>query len=605
MINSDSIRNMLRPTSYFTVGLLVSTALAGSVTHRTVVLNGDVAPGAGAGVTFGDFTSSSVLLDGAGEVVFKGRLIGASVTTSNDRGVWSETGGTLHLLAREDDPAPGTGTGVRFHGFLDPRRNSSGNTAFHAFLRGTGVTSANGTGIWSDASGGLDLVARHGSPAPGGGTDVNFSNFGSVFFGDSADTVFFTLLSGAGVTSTDYRGIWSEGSGSLAPAARMGDPSPGTSAGVVFDHFSNPVINAAGQSAFRGTLSGPSVDFSNDLGFWSESTGTLGLVAREGDQAPGAGAGVVFSSFANNSSNNVPAINNAGQLTIIGDVSGPGVSTSNDRGLWTGSPGALELLAREGQAAPGTAAGVVFTELLVFEVVGRPGDPFTLPAFTGQVLSGGGQTAFVGGLSGPGVDTTNDIGIWAGDANGLELLLRTGDPAAGTPPGVVFEFFGYAAHDALVLNAANQLAFFGVLVGPGVDATNNTGIWAQDEAGILTLVVRSGDVIEVAPGDTRTVTGLSFIAGSGGQDGRSSGFNDSGQVAFGAQFDDGSSGLFVATVCGGDVNADGQVDLTDLAIMLSEFGCSGAGCVGDLDGDGGTNLTDLAILLSRFGAVCP
>lgn len=56
------------------------------------------------------------------------------------------------------------------------------------------------------------------------------------------------------------------------------------------------------------------------------------------------------------------------------------------------------------------------------------------------------------------------------------------------------------------------------------------------------------------------------------------------------------------TPCDGDLNGDRQIDLSDLALMLSSFG---ANQEGDIDADGATGLTDLAILLSRFGSTCP
>ncbi|MFN0134558.1 MAG: hypothetical protein ACKVS9_00400, partial [Phycisphaerae bacterium] len=51
----------------------------------------------------------------------------------------------------------------------------------------------------------------------------------------------------------------------------------------------------------------------------------------------------------------------------------------------------------------------------------------------------------------------------------------------------------------------------------------------------------------------------------------------------------------------GDVDGDGDVDLTDLALILANFGCTASPCVGDLDFDGDTDLTDLAVLLANFG----
>ncbi|MCC6360597.1 MAG: hypothetical protein IT450_17805 [Phycisphaerales bacterium] len=58
--------------------------------------------------------------------------------------------------------------------------------------------------------------------------------------------------------------------------------------------------------------------------------------------------------------------------------------------------------------------------------------------------------------------------------------------------------------------------------------------------------------------------------------------------------------------CPGDLNGDGQVDLSDLATLLSNFGTpSGAGAdQGDLDADGDVDLSDLAALLGNFGTIC-
>lgn len=59
--------------------------------------------------------------------------------------------------------------------------------------------------------------------------------------------------------------------------------------------------------------------------------------------------------------------------------------------------------------------------------------------------------------------------------------------------------------------------------------------------------------------------------------------------------------------CTGDVNGDSEVDLRDLATLLSNFGTPyGATPVdGDTDDDHDVDLTDLATLLSNFGSNCP
>lgn len=59
--------------------------------------------------------------------------------------------------------------------------------------------------------------------------------------------------------------------------------------------------------------------------------------------------------------------------------------------------------------------------------------------------------------------------------------------------------------------------------------------------------------------------------------------------------------------CTGDLNGDGEVDLTDLATLLAHYGAqTGASPAdGDSDFDHDVDLTDLASLLSNYGSNCP
>lgn len=57
--------------------------------------------------------------------------------------------------------------------------------------------------------------------------------------------------------------------------------------------------------------------------------------------------------------------------------------------------------------------------------------------------------------------------------------------------------------------------------------------------------------------------------------------------------------------CPGDVNGDRTVDLADLSILLSNYGCNGSQCPGDFNGDGHTDLSDLATQLGAYGRPCP
>jgi hypothetical protein len=113
---------------------------------------------------------------------------------------------------------------------------------------------------------------------------------------------------------------------------------------------------------------------------------------------------------------------------------------------------------------------------------------------------------------------------------------------------VHFDDFLNNSVDSDILNAAGRVAFFATIVGPGVTSSNNHGIWAQDPFGNLQLIAREGNQLQVAPGVFHTIimNGLEFAGGSGNDDGVRSGFNDRGQVAFFAAFDDNSSGIFIS-----------------------------------------------------------
>ena len=498
-------------------GVLAGALLSGpawGLSIQTVVLTGDLAPGAGGSATYNSFSTPT--LNDAGQTAFVGFLDpGGGVTTSNDTGIWSGGAGSVALVAREGDVAPGTSSAT-YSGFNAPVLNDAGQTAFRGSLnQGGDVTTSNNSGIWSEGSGSLALVAREGSPAPGT-SSADYRNFSHQALNDAGQTAFTGFLTGGSVTSSNDYGIWSEGSGSLALVAREGDVAPGTGS-AVYSSLGTLVLNDAGQTVFRGVLNqGGDVNSSNDSGIWSGGAGSLALVAREGDVAPGTGSAVY--SFLGST----PALNNAGETAFSGLVTGSGVNTSNNSGIWSGDAGGLALVARGGSPAPGTSA--------------------TYGSFRNPVLNDSGQTAFQSSLTGGGVTLSNNFGIWSEGSGSLALVAREGDVAPGTGSAE------YSRFDFLVLNDAGQTAFQGVLaLGGDVNSSNDRGIWAQNSAGVLELIAREGDLLEVAPGDSRTVSFLAFVGSTSNSDGRRSGFNNSGELAFLANFTDGSRGIFLSS----------------------------------------------------------
>jgi hypothetical protein len=222
-----------------------------------------------------------------------------------------------------------------------------------------------------------------------------------------------------------------------------------------------------------------------------------------------------------------PTINDAGNLAFSASLTGGGFDPINQSSIWSGPPGGLTARVLSGHPAPGTPAGVMF------ESASEP------------VIGGAGDIAFRGWLTGPGVTPENARGLWRQKDGVTELVMRAESQAPGTPAGVLFESFNSGLP---LINGLGQVAFHAYLSGPGIDGTNNHGIWGMDEDGVVRIIARSGDPLEIAPGDSRTVLDLFVLDGAGGHDGRTTALADNGDLTFYAVFTDGSGAVLAARV---------------------------------------------------------
>ncbi|MBL8277182.1 MAG: PEP-CTERM sorting domain-containing protein [Pelomonas sp.] len=221
-----------------------------------------------------------------------------------------------------------------------------------------------------------------------------------------------------------------------ATVALTGQFAPGLGVAGRFNSFDAPLLNAAGQVAFEGTLIGSGFTAANNAGIWSNG----GLVARTGTAAPGAGSGASFAGFSS------LTLSDAGQVAYLGDLTGAAVTTANNAGIWRDGT----LIVRKGHAAGGTSAGVTFASLIAPQI------------------NASGQVVFSARLTGAGVTAANDGGVWRGN----DLIARNGDAAPGAGSGVSFAGFfrPRMGDDGTVVYGA-------LLTGTGVSSTNDRGLW--------------------------------------------------------------------------------------------------------------------------------
>ncbi len=481
--------------------LLAITGTLWAVPVTTVVQTGDIA--AGTGIPFYKFFTP--VINEVGDVAFQGTLRHPGADSSNDRGIWAGHAGSLAKLVR-------SGPGIKSMGA--PLLSDSGQLAFRSW------DSSSRASILSGLPGDLRNVATEGSPAPGTHATYRSSTLGDPLLNAAGQVAFSAgLLDGASLSAGAWTG---DPAINISLLAQSGDPAPGTGQNLqgISLNRQEGAINDRGETIFSGTFISPTRGSSG--GLWRGSPGGLSKVVTGEDVAPGTSSN--FHAY-----NMWPSINNNGQIAFRADLD----PTTNGAGIWFDDSSGLSLVTRVGDTAPGTG-GADFAEL-----------------FWKPLLNAHGELAFLGKLSGTGVDASNDMGIWRyGADRRLSLVVREGDIAPGTGGA----FFSGIFREPTI-NAAGQIAFVADLTGSGIDNSNSFGIWvANPMDDMLEPIIRKGDPLEVAPGDWKTIASLGFsIDGSGNEDGRRSGFNDSGQLAFSATFTNpfgnyyGGGGIFVAS----------------------------------------------------------
>lgn len=310
-----------------------------------VALKGQEAPGTLNGIHFSNLFRPA--LNENGDVAFSALLTGDDIDGSPNQGIWIEKSGTLSSVAVAGQQTPGTSEGVLFRNFYTPTLNPLGHVAFVAGLTGDGVGRSSDDGIWAFRDGELSLVVRSSELAPGVSGNSTFNNFQNQtpVMNSNGLMAFGAELSTRQSNGFATQGIWTDYLGTQRLVALSETHAPGTPLDISFKTFVGlrTMVNSSGDLAFLADLDGDSVDDTNDYGIWSEISGSLNLVVREGEHAPGTSAGTMFDQIS------LPAFNDLGQVAFSATLTGEGVGESNDQGVWVGAQEeSLELILRKG-----------------------------------------------------------------------------------------------------------------------------------------------------------------------------------------------------------------------------------------------------------------
>jgi hypothetical protein len=477
-------------------------------------------------------------------------------------------------VARHGQAVPGGGT-LSPIAFANPAIiDPAGRVAFISNVDGAnrnqGVFLADANGLTPIAMGcgGLggsgDPGTGCGDPSPIGGTFSGF--FGGTVFApavnSNGDVLFFCDVNGG--TSSRGLFLYRADTHDFLKVAVIGDASP---LGGTLENIGPGSMNASRQVVFLARNSGQGQFEGN---FYKWQNGVIAKIAAIGDPAPDGGTfaflGREFLGYADGTTipgGPVPAINDSGLISFPAVVSGGPV----ERGILTSDGTTHTWAVRNTDATP---AGGTYLDL------------------TAANLNASGELLFYADVRLSPSDFTG--GIFAGAPGNIRKVLAFFDPVAGG------ECFGLA----FVRNPIQA-----------IDNCGNVILWTNVR--LPSTIERETTILATVDGQLIKLAGQTEPAPGGGNFGSMNAWisiNNERQYVVSAGTPGAPGGSFSAHFVfnglrSGDINNDGVVDLSDLAVLLSNFGATGATFDdGDFNGDGVVDLADLALLLAAFGTNC-
>lgn len=254
------------------------------------------------------------------------------------------------------------------------------------------------------------VVALQGEPAGSAGRNAVYGIFGvDPRIGPNGHVVFGGFVNNNG--AANYA-IWTGLPGEIRALAVQGDEVPGRSEetlDVFFGSSGAPYwICDDGSVGFQARLSP-----SNDVGYWLGMPGALEEVAITNNPVPGV-PGATFKAIP-------PGLgflaNGESEVMLKGTMQGGGTTPENDTAVWAGTPGELEILAREGDQAPGLPSAVRFSDLNFTHLSSQ----MSLNSRREYCLSAGIETGSPG----------NNRALFVGSRSGFTKVLQKGDRIPG------------------------------------------------------------------------------------------------------------------------------------------------------------------------------
>jgi hypothetical protein len=469
--------------------------------------------------------------------------------------------------------APGSavpGTAFTFgSSFTGPAYSGNKFFAFTNRMTGPGVNTTNEQALFVGPVGSPQMIARAGDPAPGASDGARYGNFGSFSVNHSGDILFAQFLSGPGLSYPNNIALFTSSAGAAPQLAlRTGMQAPDLPAGTTLTVPDSglPPLPENQRIALRSSLEGIGVDSSNDAAIFAGPVNALRLIQRTGDPATAFGNGAVYRSLG------LPSTSAADSVIFQGLLGGGGITTSNDDYLAVKSGSFTTVVAREGDAAPGSG--------------------MNYNSFDTTAINSHGRIAIKANLRNSAGGTLVKA-VYSGTPRAPELVALGGAQAPGAPSGTVFPVFDLGTP---ILNERGEVALLNNVTYP--DSSNHPTLYLY-EPGIGSLpVVRVGDSFNVGGGVTKTISGISIATNSYGR----SSLGDDGLLTFHLGFSNGPDGIFTASLLAGDGNADGAVDSSDFAMLAAHFDQTDTTrATGDFNGDGVTNALDFNVLANHFG----